>query len=180
MPGGKKLTTVYIGLGGNVGNPEKAIQTAFSELGKKLFSLKISSLYSTVPRDDINQPVFVNAVIQGQTDLSPGSLLKVLQAIEEDSGRIRDKARPKGPRTLDLDLLFFGKRIINLSDLTVPHPRIKERKFVLVPLLELCRDLRDPVSLTLLAEDALRLENQGIYFLSVNEYSENLSWRESK
>ena len=127
----------YIGLGANLGEPRRQLQAAFEELmnlpGSK--SVLASSVYRSAPLGYADQPDFLNAVVRLDTALSPEDLLGQLQEIEKRHGRERPFAG--APRTLDLDLLLYGDESIASPRLTVPHPRMHERAFVLQPLLEL-------------------------------------------
>jgi 2-amino-4-hydroxy-6-hydroxymethyldihydropteridine diphosphokinase len=127
----------YIGLGANIGEPSRQLQTAFDELNKlpKTRVTASSSLYRSAPLDHENQPEFLNAVAQLDTGLAPEPLLQLLQEIENRHGR--ERPFRGAPRTLDLDLLLYGDESIASARLTVPHPRMHERAFVLQPLLEL-------------------------------------------
>ncbi|MEQ1794361.1 MAG: 2-amino-4-hydroxy-6-hydroxymethyldihydropteridine diphosphokinase [Nitrospira sp.] len=132
--------TVYIGYGSNVGD-----RLDFCDRAVTLLSLLphsqvtgISLLYETEPVNDHAQPGdgwFLNGVVQLETDITPRSLLTILREIERSLGR--DEDHRSGPRTIDLDILFYGDRIINDADLVVPHPRLHDRRFVLMPLNEL-------------------------------------------
>jgi 2-amino-4-hydroxy-6-hydroxymethyldihydropteridine diphosphokinase len=135
----------YIGIGSNLDNPVVQVQDAIEELGAIPDSILIarSSLYSSKPMGAAGQPDYVNAVIAIDTVLSPQALLQVLQAIERRRGRERTGEK-WGPRVLDLDLLLYGGRLIDTADLTVPHPGLHERDFVLVPLGEIAGDISIP------------------------------------
>ncbi len=170
------MVTIHLGIGGNIGDTEAEIARAFEFLQLYLHNPQISGMYRTLPRDDIDQAPFINAVIKGETEKSPEQLLDLLQHAEKVSGRVRDPLRPKGPRSLDIDMLLFGRSVIETSRLTVPHPRMNLRKFVLVPLLELTPDLSDPATGKYYASMLQNLPDQGIYFLTMNEYSGSLSW----
>jgi 2-amino-4-hydroxy-6-hydroxymethyldihydropteridine diphosphokinase len=126
----------YVGLGSNLEDPVRQVQRGFEELarlpGTRL--LKHSSFYRTAPVGKADQPDFVNAVAVLETTLTPADLLGHLLAIEARHGRVR--AERNGPRTLDLDLLLFGEQIVRTTGLEVPHPRMHERAFVLLPLAE--------------------------------------------
>ena len=128
----------YIGLGSNLDEPVEQVHCAVSSLGAvRLSVLEIcSSLYRNPPMGPADQPDYVNAVVRLLTRLDPQSLLKELQAIERSQGRVRD-GRRWGPRIIDLDLLTYGDEIINEPGLHVPHPGIRERAFVLIPLNEI-------------------------------------------
>jgi 2-amino-4-hydroxy-6-hydroxymethyldihydropteridine diphosphokinase len=106
---------------------------------------RLSTLLESTPVDVESQPDFINAVAAVQTSLEPAALLDVLLSVERDMGRHRDHdTPPRGPRIIDLDLIIWGDLCIESPDLTVPHPRMPERAFVLVPMVELCPDLVHP------------------------------------
>jgi len=140
---------VYIGLGANVGDPVAQLRRAVEELLRRGLvgePLRKSSLYRTPPWGTVpDQPWFINAVVCGGTSLAPLDLLAGLKAIERHLGRVGETVR-WGPRPVDLDILLYGRAIVNTPELTIPHPRIAERAFVLVPLLEIAPDLADPAS----------------------------------
>ncbi len=129
----------WVALGGNQGDTKAVFRTAVSRLTENpdISLQSVSSLYRTPPWGDEAQPPYLNAVIRVSADLEALSLLRTLQAVEDALGRQRDPERRWGPRILDLDLLLLGESMIDLPALTIPHPRIAERAFVLVPLLEL-------------------------------------------
>lgn len=136
----------YVGLGGNVGDAAGTLRLAFEQLDAlpETKLLAASSLYRTAPVGGIEQADFVNAVAQIETALLPEVLLQALFVIERAHGRDRSIEERWGPRTLDLDLLLYGEDVINIDGLTVPHPRIAERTFVLVPLVEIAPDALIP------------------------------------
>jgi 2-amino-4-hydroxy-6-hydroxymethyldihydropteridine diphosphokinase len=138
------VTAAFVGLGANLGEPRSAVQQAFLELDAMPHTrvVKTSSLYRTQPVGYAAQPPFVNAVAQLETGLPAERLLAELQAIEARHGR--ERAFPNAPRTLDLDLLLYGSAIIPGEKLQVPHPRMHERDFVLVPLLEIAPQAEIP------------------------------------
>jgi 2-amino-4-hydroxy-6-hydroxymethyldihydropteridine diphosphokinase len=137
------LKIVYIALGSNVGDRAEHLRLAREQIaGPDLRVLRASSIYETAPRDVENQPWFLNQVIECETELFPRQLLGRLQKIERAMGRKRRMA--KGPREIDLDILFFGDAVIKAPELEVPHPRMAERRFVLEPLNELAPDKRHP------------------------------------
>lgn len=131
------MTIVYIGLGSNLGSPRRHIISAIQSLGEIQFTsvTSSSSLYKSKPLGTQNQDDYVNAVVKIETDLEGIELLDCLQAIENDHGRVRNERW--GPRTLDLDILMFGDDVIQNDRLTVPHPELTKRSFVLVPLVEI-------------------------------------------
>lgn len=136
------MIRVYIGLGSNLALPEKQIQDACKSLAllSQTDFIKCSSLYRSLPMGPQDQPDYVNAVAQIETALSPAFLLQQTQLIESQQGRIRNGNR-WGPRTLDLDILLYGEQMINSEHLTVPHAGMKQREFVLYPLIEIAPDL---------------------------------------
>ncbi len=138
------LTTAFVGLGSNLADPVRQVEAALDELDRvpQTRLVKRSSLYRTKPVGYAAQPDFVNAVAQIETGLPPERLLDELQAIEARHGR--ERSFPNAPRTLDLDLLLFGKQVVQTERLTVPHPRLRERAFVLDPLREIAPDLELP------------------------------------
>ncbi len=135
---------VFIGLGANLGDAQQSVRLALDELAQLPVTRRVacSSLYRSVPVDAIG-PDFINAVAELRTELGPLDLLHALQAIEQASGRQRPYRN--APRTLDLDLLLFGQRQLDSPELTLPHPRLHLRAFVLRPLLDLAPDLHHPV-----------------------------------
>lgn len=138
------MTIVYIGLGSNLESPRQHITTAIKALGE-IQSTRIknvSSLYKSKPVGPQDQDDYVNAVAELETELEPLVLLDSLQAIENEHGRVRKERW--GPRTLDLDILMFGKEIIQNDRLTVPHVEMTKRSFVLVPLAEINPDCHIP------------------------------------
>jgi 2-amino-4-hydroxy-6-hydroxymethyldihydropteridine diphosphokinase len=138
------LKLAYLSLGSNVGDRQRFIEEAIRRLGSPdLKVLRVSSIYETEPRDVRNQPWFLNLVVEAETSLLPRLLLARVRRIERELGRKR--AVSKGPRTIDVDILLYGHFVIGSTDLTVPHPRMAERRFVLEPLCELAPELRHPV-----------------------------------
>ncbi|HJY75336.1 MAG TPA: 2-amino-4-hydroxy-6-hydroxymethyldihydropteridine diphosphokinase [Burkholderiales bacterium] len=134
------MTASFVGLGANLGEPQRNVREAFRELDAIPHTrvVRASSLYRSEPLGYTEQPEFVNAVAQIETGLPAERLLAELQAIEAQHGRSRSFAN--APRTLDLDLLLFGNAVIDTENLKVPHPRMHERAFVLMPLLEIAPD----------------------------------------
>jgi len=141
--------TAYIGLGSNLasvaGNPTATLTAAIARLRSLGEVVSRSSLYETEPVGYMDQPRFLNAAIALRTSLQPEILLLELLAIEREFGRDRSETTPKGPRTLDLDLLLMGDSIIDLPQLTLPHPAMAERRFVLAPLVEIAPELMHPM-----------------------------------
>ena len=132
---------IFLGIGSNVGDRVRNFEEA-----ERLLALPVvgrSSLYETEPVDYLEQPWFLNAVWEMETDLSPQDLLARCQSVETGLHRVREVA--KGPRTIDLDILFYGSRVVNEPALVIPHPAIPFRRFVLVPLAEIAPDFSHPV-----------------------------------
>jgi 2-amino-4-hydroxy-6-hydroxymethyldihydropteridine diphosphokinase len=153
---------VYLSLGSNLGDRLAFLRRAVRRLAPDLRELRVSSIYETAPMYNTSQPRFLNIAVAGLTRLSPRELLGRTQAIERDLGRERGSGAPKGPRSIDIDLLLCAGRIICEPDLSLPHPGLRERRFVLEPLLELEPLLRDPASGLPLAEALSRLPDQGV------------------
>jgi 2-amino-4-hydroxy-6-hydroxymethyldihydropteridine diphosphokinase len=133
-----------VGLGGNLGDARRTLTKACDAIARlRETSLIVrSSFYASAPVGFEAQPPFINAVAQVATKLAPLALLKQLQILEQQFGRTR--SFPNAPRTLDLDLLLYGNTVLSSPALTLPHPRMCERAFVLVPLVEICPDIEIP------------------------------------
>lgn len=137
--------TVYLGLGSNVGDREQMLQAAIDRLkSPELRIVRVSSVYETEPQGRRNQRWFLNLVVEAETDLFPRQLLGRIAKIEQELGRRRMLAN--GPRTIDIDILFYGNFVVDTPELSIPHPRFAERRFVLAPMVDLAPELRDPVS----------------------------------
>ena len=137
---------VVVAFGSNLGDRQHAIADAARAASDFLFGFTLSSLIETAPvgaglEDD---PAYLNAVGVGESDLSAREIFEQLRVIEQDAGR--ERPYPGAPRTLDLDLILVGQEIIDTADLQVPHPRFRDRLFVLDPLCEVAPDLIDPVT----------------------------------
>jgi len=133
---------IYLSLGTNLGNRELNLEAARQELTPQVKILDSSSIYQTEPWGYLDQPDFLNQVLVVETSLSPHELLEYIKGIEQKIGR-----KPSirfGPRVVDIDILFYGDRIIQEEDLVIPHPRLKDRAFVLIPLAEIDPDLVYP------------------------------------
>jgi 2-amino-4-hydroxy-6-hydroxymethyldihydropteridine diphosphokinase len=135
---------IYLSLGSNLGDRESNLRAALDRLPPDVRVLRVSALYETAPVEFTAQPWFLNQVVEAETALTPIQLLARTAAIEHDLGRTRDI--PKGPRTLDIDILLYDSAIVHTATLEIPHPRIAERRFVLAPLADLDPDLRHPVT----------------------------------
>jgi len=130
------VTRAYVGLGSNLGDREATLRRALDLLGERVAVVAVSSFRETEPWGFADQPWFLNAVAAVETDAPPRDLLDELLAVERELGRTRDGPR-FGPRTVDLDLLLYGDEVVDEPELTVPHPRLHERRFALEPLAEL-------------------------------------------
>ena len=134
----------YLGLGSNLGARLAALQAAAAALPPAARVLRASSVYETQPWGFTDQPAFLNQVLEVDTPLPPLDLLHALKDIEASLGRV--PSFRYGPRLIDLDILLYGSQVLELPGLSIPHPRLAERAFVLVPLAELAPDLRHPLS----------------------------------
>jgi 2-amino-4-hydroxy-6-hydroxymethyldihydropteridine diphosphokinase len=136
---------VYLGLGSNIGERQRNLQRALEQLeAPDLRILRASPIYETEPVEYTKQPWFLNQVAEAETELFPLQLLGRVGRVERALGRVRGV--PKGPRVIDIDILFFGRAIVHTSRLEIPHPGIADRRFVLMPLADLDPDLRHPAT----------------------------------
>jgi 2-amino-4-hydroxy-6-hydroxymethyldihydropteridine diphosphokinase len=142
----QSVHTAFIALGSNLGNRRAHLDAAVQALAGLGRVSRVSSFYDTEPVGHVAQPDFLNAVAELQTTLPPQELLAALLWIEQQHGRDRGSAPPKGPRTLDLDLLSYDAMALDTPSLTLPHPALAERGFVLQPLAEIAPYWRHPVS----------------------------------
>ena len=158
------METIVLGLGSNRGDSKAILTGAIEQLASFLGDIRTSSVYITKPQDYLNQDDFYNMVVSGNYEGSPASLLQIIQHIEADYGRNREAEIPKGPRTLDIDILFFGSQIVKLDKppLIIPHPAVHQRAFALIPLLELYPDYLDPVTQQPLSAALAALPDQGV------------------
>jgi len=138
------ISQVFLGLGSNMGDRNEYLQKAIKALEyvPEITVINLSSIYETEPFGGITQDKFLNMVIKIETTLIPDKLLEVTMAIEKELDRVRTVRW--GPRTIDIDILLYGNEVISTRDLTIPHPGITERDFVLVPLLEVDSDIKLP------------------------------------
>jgi 2-amino-4-hydroxy-6-hydroxymethyldihydropteridine diphosphokinase len=134
---------VYLSLGSNVGDRETNLRTAIDKLAELGTVVAVSSVYETEPVDFTAQPWFLNCAVALRTHLMPKLFLAKMLAIEQYMGRRR--MQPKGPRTIDIDILLFGNSVINTPQLDIPHPAMHQRRFVLEPLTEIAPDVRHPI-----------------------------------
>ncbi len=136
--------SVYLCLGSNLGDRRQHLEQALGFLAQRLRLAECSSLYDTEPQENPRQPRFLNQVVRATTFLTPPDLLALCKGIEHKMGRV--PAAPNSPRPIDIDILFYGQEVVETPALTVPHPKIAQRAFVLVPLNEIAPDLVHPVS----------------------------------
>jgi 2-amino-4-hydroxy-6-hydroxymethyldihydropteridine diphosphokinase len=159
------IRTAYIGLGSNVasgaGTPAETLLAALRALTACGEVSAHSSLYETAPVGFTDQPLFVNAAAAVRTEDSPEIVLQKILEIERRFGRDRDNSPPKGPRTLDLDLLLVDEMVVNTPSLTLPHPALAERRFVLAPLVEIAPGLMHPRLGKTMHELLLALPDEG-------------------
>jgi 2-amino-4-hydroxy-6-hydroxymethyldihydropteridine diphosphokinase len=144
-------TLIYLSLGSNLGDRAANLNGAIVALpGAGVRVLRRSSVYETEPVDFLEQPWFLNCAVEAETSLSPVDLLGALQGIERMSGS--KKLVPRGPRIIDLDILYYGASVIHAEGIEIPHPRMANRRFVLVPMAELAPGLRHPALDATIAE----------------------------
>jgi 2-amino-4-hydroxy-6-hydroxymethyldihydropteridine diphosphokinase len=153
---------IFIALGSNLGDREANIREAIRLAGEGggLMVVKVSPLYESEPWGQEDQPRFVNAVMEARTGLKPHELLGYLKRIEAGMGR--EKAEKWGPRIIDLDIIFYGARVVKDEEIELPHPRAHERAFVMVPLSDIAPGLIDPLSGAPVSELAERLGKEGL------------------
>jgi 2-amino-4-hydroxy-6-hydroxymethyldihydropteridine diphosphokinase len=137
------MVTTYLSLGSNIGDRDANLRAAIASLHRDNLHIKqVSSFYETEPVDYLDQTWFLNCVVEAETQLEAPALLRVLQSIESQMGSKKEFAR--GPRKIDLDILLHGQETIDTSALQIPHPRMLQRRFVLVPLAEIAPNLQHP------------------------------------
>jgi len=143
-----------LGVGANLGDPRAAVRKAIEDLAQLpgTVTVAVSSLYGSAPLD-ADGPDYVNAVVQVRTALGPDALLAALQAIEQQAGR--ERPYRNAPRTLDLDILLYGEHSVDREDLQIPHPRMWQRAFVVLPLAEIAPDLVSPAQVQAVAGQGL-------------------------
>jgi GTP cyclohydrolase-4 len=137
------MVTAYIGLGSNLGDREQNLAQALKLMSKHLVIEQFSCIYETEPVGYEQQPLFLNAICRISTELGPKQLLRLAKRIEAKLGRVPSFSN--APRPIDIDILFYGDELFSDKELTIPHPRLAERAFVLVPLAEIAPGLVHPV-----------------------------------
>jgi 2-amino-4-hydroxy-6-hydroxymethyldihydropteridine diphosphokinase len=140
------MTRVLISIGSNQNDPKSQIYSAFNELEHKFEDVTLSDLYLTEPVGTDSQTPFINASIVLDTSLNASSLLHYLMEMEQRAGRVRNIEIQNGPRNLDLDIILFGEEVWSESQITIPHPRYSQRRFVLEPAATIAGDMIDPSS----------------------------------
>jgi len=157
------MEKIWLGIGSNLGDSVGLIHKASGLIREFVQRTRLSGLWLSNAQYYKDQPDFTNAVISGETDLSPQQLLEEIHRVEAVLGRDRSSVQLKGPRTIDIDVLLFGNQIVVDDNLVIPHAGMRERKFVLLPLLELDEALIDPVSQRPFRDFLAELPAQGIY-----------------
>ena len=153
------MTVAYIGIGSNVGDRVENLRQALKYLDGIMSLERLSATYETAPRYVLDQPQFLNMAVGGDTPLEPLLLLEQLKKFEIDIGRVPTEER-YGPRAIDLDILFYGSDVVNEPGLSIPHPLMAEREFVLRPLADIAPNFRHPVMGRSVAEILSLLEGE--------------------
>ncbi len=163
MTSNPKQTLVALALGSNVGDRHEALRKAVDALSAYVEIQSVSPVYETAPAYVTDQPVFLNAVLVGKTKLEPLSLLWKVKDIEKDVGRL--PTYRYGPRVIDIDIIFYGDKLLKTDELTVPHARLEERDFVLRPLCDIAPEWKHPQSGKTVTEMLALLPDTGMICL---------------
>ena len=155
------MKIAYLGLGSNLGDREANLRLAIETLASdRLVVKRASSIWETAPRDMLDQPFFLNQVVEVETDLFPRQLFERAKQVERKMGRV--KAQPKGPRLIDVDILLYGDAVVSVPGLEIPHAGMPARRFVLEPLAELAPELRHPVTKRTVRQMMAAVKDQGV------------------
>lgn len=157
------VTTAYLSLGSNIGDREGALRAAIAAIAEVGEVEAVSTFHLTAPEEFTAQADFLNCAVKLKTPLSARELLEALLEIERGLGRMRDVGLPKGPRTIDLDIVLFGDEVIDEPGLKAPHPAMHRRRFVLAPLMEIAGEARHPVLGKTVAEMAAELMRESVH-----------------
>ena len=162
------VALAYLSLGSNLGDRRQNLARVSAELARAgvIEVVQSSSIYETDPQDFPDQPAFLNSVLAVRSNLSPFPLLHLTQTVENGMGRVRSEI-PKGPRLIDIDILLLGEFIVHDERLSIPHPRMLNRRFVLEPLVEIAPDLRHPATGALIRDFLPGVRDQRI--LAIHE-----------
>ncbi len=161
------MAIVFLGLGSNLGDRQANLEAAIDALGPKVRAMARSPIYETEPWGYADQPKFLNQVVQGETELIPEELLKHIKEVE---GRVgRTASFRYGPREIDIDILLYDDLVLETPELTIPHPRLDERAFMLMPLADLAGNLQHPVAKETFSQLLAKVEREGIRQVVVNE-----------
>jgi 2-amino-4-hydroxy-6-hydroxymethyldihydropteridine diphosphokinase len=159
------MSIVYLGLGSNMGDRAANLKAAIESFAPAIRVTSQSSLYETPPWGYTDQPAFLNMVVKAETELEPLALLHFLKELEERLGRLKNFRY--GPRSIDLDILFYDELVLREPGLVIPHARLHQRGFVLVPLQELAPDLVHPVLIKSVSEMLQEVDTQDIHKFTV-------------
>ena len=156
------VSTVYLALGTNLGDRMDNLCRAIAALSPSVKVTALSSVYETPPWGYADQPAFLNMALAAETDLEPLALIAFLKKLETDLGR--EKTFHNGPRLIDMDILFYDDLVFEQADLVIPHPRLHERAFVLVPLNDIAPDLMHPVLKRTIRDLLKEVDTKGVNF----------------